>query len=72
MNAVLSRRLSLAANAAFSVSSAPLILPLLAFQADRTFPGIIERMAAAALGTSGGGQMRSNGGALARLVPNLC
>jgi ribosome-associated toxin RatA of RatAB toxin-antitoxin module len=51
---------------------APVILPLLAFQADRDFPRIIERMAAAALGKNGEVQMQSNGSVFARLLPSLC
>lgn len=51
---------------------APVILPLLAFQVDRDFPIIIQRMAAAAIGENGEGQMQSSGGVYARLLPNFC
>lgn len=51
---------------------APIILPLLAFQADRDFPKIIQRMTAAAIGQNGVGQMQSSGGVYARLLPTFC
>lgn len=51
---------------------APVILPLLAFQADRDFPKIIQRMATAALEQSGEVHMHSKSGAVARLLPSFC
>ena len=51
---------------------APVILPLLAFQADRDFPQIVRRMATAAIGKNGEAQMHSNGRLFARLLPGLC
>ncbi|MCI0691631.1 SRPBCC family protein [candidate division KSB1 bacterium] len=51
---------------------APVILPLLAFQADRDFPKIIQRMTAAVLGKNGAGQMQSNGAVFVRLLPTFC
>lgn len=51
---------------------APLILPVLAFQADRDFPRIIQRMAVAALGENNGMHMPSNARVFARLLPNFC
>lgn len=51
---------------------APIILPLLAFQVDRAFPKIIQRMTAAALGEDGEVQMQSNAGVFARLLPSFC
>jgi len=51
---------------------APVILPLLAFQADRDFPKIIQRMATAALGNNGAVQAQPNAGVLARLLPSFC
>lgn len=49
---------------------APVILPLLAFQADRDFPKIVRRMTAAALGD--GSEVQTSGGAFARLLPSFC
>jgi hypothetical protein len=51
---------------------APVILPLLAFQADRDFPKIIQRMATTALGNNGAVQAQANAGVLARLLPRSC
>ncbi|QXP85832.1 SRPBCC family protein [Methylococcus sp. Mc7] len=51
---------------------APLILPLLALNADREFPRIIQRMAATAVGNAGGAQPPSNARVAARLVPTVC
>jgi len=51
---------------------APVILPLLAFQADRDFPKIIHRMTDAAVGQSGAAHIESNAGVLARLLPSFC
>jgi Polyketide cyclase / dehydrase and lipid transport len=51
---------------------APLILPLLAFQADRNFPKVIQRMAAAALGHTSEAANQPSPRAIARLLPNFC
>lgn len=51
---------------------APIILPILAFQADRDFPQVIQRMAAAALQASGKRQATANGDPRARLAPIFC
>lgn len=51
---------------------APIILPLLAFQADRDFPKIVQRMAADALGRNTDVINPKNSGAIARLLPNFC
>lgn len=51
---------------------APIILPLLAFQADRDFPKIVQRMAADALGRGPGVVGQRNPGVIARLLPNFC
>jgi len=51
---------------------APIILPLLAFQADRDFPKIVQRMATAAIGKNGEAQTQSSGGVFARLLPSFC
>ncbi len=51
---------------------APVILPLLAFQADRDFPKIIQRMAASALGKSNEVHLQSIPKVMARLLPNFC
>ena len=51
---------------------APIILPLLAFQADRDFPRIIQRMAADALGHKPEAVGQRGVGASARLLPNFC
>ena len=51
---------------------APIVLPLLAFQADRDFPKIIQRMATAALGKTGEVQIHPNAGVLSRLLPSFC
>lgn len=51
---------------------APLILPVLAFQADRDFPKIIQRMAVAALGENGVMPRPSKNGVFARLLPSFC
>ncbi len=51
---------------------APIILPLLAFQADRDFPKIVQRMATAALGKNGEVQIHPNAGVVARLLPSFC
>lgn len=51
---------------------APVILPLLAFQADRDFPKIIERMATAALEKNSEVQIQSNTGVFAGLLPSFC
>jgi len=52
--------------------AAPIILPLLAFQADRDFPKIIQRMAAAAVGSDVKVKIQSNAGVFARLLPSFC
>lgn len=51
---------------------APIILPLLAFQADRDFPKIIQRMATDALGHTPEAVSQRSPGAIARLLPNFC
>jgi ribosome-associated toxin RatA of RatAB toxin-antitoxin module len=51
---------------------APIILPLLAFQADRDFPKVVQRMAAAALETNGEVQMQPTARVFARLLPSFC
>lgn len=51
---------------------APIILPLLAFQADRDFPKIVQRMAADALGCNTDVINQKNSGVVARLLPNFC
>lgn len=51
---------------------APIILPLLAFQVDRDFPKIIQRMAIAALGKNGEVQTQPHAGVFARLLPSFC
>lgn len=51
---------------------APIVLPLLAFQADRDFPKIVQRMAAAALGKTDEVQVQPSAGVLARLLPSFC
>lgn len=51
---------------------APVILPLLAFQADRDFPKIVQRMVTAALGKNGEVQIHPNAGVIARLLPSFC
>jgi len=51
---------------------APVIVPLLAFQADRDFPKIIKRMTAVALEMDSEGQMPSKAGVYTRLLPRLC
>lgn len=51
---------------------APVILPLLAFQADRDFPRVIQRIAADALGHPPEAADQQNPGPMARLLPNFC
>lgn len=51
---------------------APLLLPLLAFQADRDFPKIIHRMAVDALGHSPGNHQERRSTVLSGLLPNPC
>lgn len=51
---------------------APVILPALAFQADRDFPRIIQRMTTVAIGENGVGRTQSSGGMFARLLPSFC
>ncbi len=51
---------------------APIILPLLAFQADRDFPKVIQRMAADALGHTPEATNQRSPRATARLLPNFC
>lgn len=51
---------------------APVILPLLAFQADRDFPKIIQRMAISAIGKSSEVQLQSSPKVIARLLPSFC
>ncbi len=51
---------------------APVILPLLAFQADRDFPKIIQRMAAHALGSPPEARHQRTSVVTARLLPNPC
>lgn len=51
---------------------APIILPLLAFQADRDFPKIVQRMADDALGRGPDVVGQRNLGVIARLRPNFC
>ncbi len=50
----------------------PVILPLLAWQADRDFPKVVQRMAAGTLGALRGGDARPSTRVIARLLPNLC
>jgi Polyketide cyclase / dehydrase and lipid transport len=52
--------------------SAPIVLPLLAFQADRDFPKIIQRMAADALEQNPEAFKQTTTGAIARLLPKFC
>ena len=49
---------------------APILLPLLAFQADRDFPKIVKRMAEAAIG--GSRESHAQNGVVVRLLPVLC
>lgn len=49
---------------------APVILPLLAFQADRDFPKIVQRMANATLEKNS--KIPSNMGIFSRLLPRFC
>lgn len=49
---------------------APVILPLLAFQADRDFPKIVQRMAYAILEKNS--KIPSNMGIFSRLSPRFC
>lgn len=51
---------------------APIILSLLAFQADRTLPKIIQNMAADALGSTSRSISEGNQRAIARLLPKFC
>lgn len=51
---------------------APILLPLLAFQADRDFPKVVRRMAVDALGHSQDLVDQGNMPVLARLLPNFC
>ena len=51
---------------------APVILSILAFQADRDFPLIVRRMATAAIGKNGEAHMQSSTRLFARLLPGLC
>jgi Polyketide cyclase / dehydrase and lipid transport len=51
---------------------APLILPLLAFQADRSFPKVVQRMAATALGHTYEVAHQPRPDAIARLLPKIC
>jgi hypothetical protein len=51
---------------------APVILPLLAFQADCDFPKIIQRMASVARGIPVVVPTPSNGDVVTRLLPNFC
>jgi hypothetical protein len=51
---------------------APLFLPLFAFQMDRDFKGIIERMTVAALGGNADPRANTKSGAVVRLLPNVC
>lgn len=51
---------------------APVILPLLAFQADRDFPKVVRRMALATLGKNSDGQLHSKAGVFLRLLPTFC
>lgn len=51
---------------------ASIILPLLAFQADRDFPEIVRRMAADALSKKGEAQTKTNTAASARLLSSFC
>jgi hypothetical protein len=51
---------------------APILLPLLAFQADRDFPNIIQRMAADALGDNSNIADQRSSEIIVRLMPNLC
>ncbi|MBE7382046.1 MAG: SRPBCC family protein [Leptolyngbya sp. SIO1E4] len=53
-------------------SFAFVILPLLAFQADRDLPQIIQRMAADALEDAADSTRLEVPGAIARLLPNFC
>ncbi len=51
---------------------APILLPLLAFQADRDFPNIVQRMAADALGGNSNIADQRSSEVIVRLMPNLC
>jgi len=51
---------------------APIILPMLAFQADRDFPKIVHRMATDALENNGEVRLQPNAGVVARLLPSFC
>lgn len=51
---------------------ASIILPLLAFQTDRTLPKIIQNMAADALGSTSKSMSQGNQTAIARLLPKFC
>lgn len=51
---------------------APIILPLLAFQADRDVPNIIQRMAADAMGHNSESAIQENPKAIARLLLTIC
>jgi hypothetical protein len=51
---------------------APLLLPLLALQADRTFPRVVERMAICAVGRTGKLRPRRGERVIARLRPVVC
>jgi ribosome-associated toxin RatA of RatAB toxin-antitoxin module len=51
---------------------APVILPMLAFQADRDFPQVVRRMAAAVSQPGDERQAAANGSPLARLAPIFC
>lgn len=51
---------------------ASIILPMLAFQTDRTVPKIIQNMAADALGSTSKSVNRGNQTAIARLLPKFC
>ncbi|MBD9359567.1 SRPBCC family protein [Methylomonas fluvii] len=50
----------------------PIILPILAFQVDRDFPKIIQRMTAVALEQDGEVQINRNVGVFTRLLPFIC
>lgn len=51
---------------------APVILPLLAFQADRDFPRVIQRIAVDALGHAPEATDQQTPEPMARLLPNFC
>lgn len=55
-----------------SVLFAPILLPILAFQADRDFPKIIQRMAEHAMAKYGEVQIQAGANIMSRLLPTMC